>query len=89
MEAARASKVAEKKKADQIRKEDLMPGMKKDIDKGIEHVIKLSNTRLKEILFFYFGWRSGGMKKADMIEKIHGLWLINNEPSATKESDCT
>ena len=50
--SCKASKVAEKKKADHIRKEDLMPGIKKDIDKGIEHVIKLSNTRLKEILFF-------------------------------------
>ena len=66
---------AAKKKADSAKlstkRAELMPGMEEDIAKGWDHVQGLNNTRLKELLQFYYNKKKMGTKnKADLLKEV-------------------
>jgi hypothetical protein len=47
-------KATEVKEAREAKRQDLLPGIREDIAKGEQYVLMLPNTRLKEILLYYF-----------------------------------
>ncbi len=59
-----------------------MPGMKEDVEKGLEHVLKLNNGRQRDLLRYYFGDGTRGlltMKKDDLKDKLQAYYADRND----------
>jgi hypothetical protein len=59
------------------KKEELMPAMKEDVDKGLAHVLLLTAARQKALLRHYFDYAGKGhsnMNKADVKLKLEAYF---------------
>jgi hypothetical protein len=59
---AKAERKAEKDRKMQIERDEKGPGCKADVEKGLEHVLSLNNTRRREILRIHYGIIAGVYK---------------------------
>jgi hypothetical protein len=62
LDIAKAERKAEKERKMQIERDEKGPGCKADVEKGLEHVLSLNNTRRREILRIHYGIIAGVYK---------------------------
>ena len=60
---AQENKKKEAEKAEEERVESLLPSLKEDAEKGLEHVIKLKKPRLYDLLNYHFKDTTKGLKQ--------------------------
>ncbi len=65
-------KKAEKAAAEEIKRNDLLPGMMVELEKGAEHILNLSNKRMGEFIKYHFQINLPGLPsmKKDALQKV-------------------
>jgi hypothetical protein len=89
--AKKVGKRADQEKDDKAKKESLMPGLERDVGKGVGHVVTLRNGRLKEILRYYFNHPTKGlttMKKDLMQDAIRKHMEEGSNEEQHQTVDC-
>jgi hypothetical protein len=88
----RAAKKAAQAEKDKKKAEELLPGIEQDIEKGLEHVLKLSVSKKKDILKYKYGVTSGLAKMnkealdaylRDKIEQVSATATEDNTNTGT------
>ena len=56
-----------------------MPGMKEDLEKGLDHLLKLTNGCQMELLHYYFGDGTTGILSINKYELKENLQAYNEK----------